>query len=142
QFNMGVDVITSASMDNIDFVRSSASRVSHRLHLGPSYSYLFKRSRILAKVNSGISIESAYLSIPAGVTVSHNNASGSREISGSLQCYFDDLRWGLLGLNQGRPVGLIYPVELRDTNWFSIYRRNSYNLDLALYQVINAKMQF
>jgi hypothetical protein len=142
QFNMGVDVITSASMDNIDFVRSSASRVFHRLHMDPSCSYLFKKSRVRAGVNSGISIESDYLSIPAGLSVNHNNASGSREISASLQCYFDDLRWGLLGFNRGRPVGLIYPVELRDTNWSSTYRRNSYNLSLAFYQVINEKTQF
>lgn len=143
RLDMGVDVITSASMDNIDFVRSSASRVFHRRWVTPSFQYLFKRSRIRAGLGSGISYEPAYLSIPAAFTLSRSNASASNEIAISLQCYFDDLRWGLLGFNfDGRPIALVYPAELRDTNWFSIHRRNSYNLDLTLSQVINEKMQF
>jgi hypothetical protein len=140
KLNGGIDIITSASMDNIDFVRSSASRVSDRAYLNPSYSYLFRKIRTRVGINSGVSIESAYLSFPAGLSVSHVNAAGTREISASLQCYFDDLRCGRL--SDTYPLKLVYPVELRDSSWFSIYRRNSYNLDLALYQTINAKMQF
>jgi hypothetical protein len=142
QLNGGIDIITSASMDNIDFVPSSASRVSARLHMAPSYSYYFRRPRIRLGMNAGFSLESAYLSFPVGVSVSHTNRSGSRQISASLQCYFDDLRFGRLSRDYQGPLKLVYPVELRDTNWLSIYRRNSYNLDLALYQVINARMQF
>jgi len=142
RLNMGVEVLTSASMDNIDYVHSSASRVFHRRYLNPSWEHAFKRSRIRAGLSTGISVEPSYLSIPAGLSVSQSNASGSREVSASLQCYFDDLRWGLLGFNFGeRPVGLIYPVELRDTSWFSNYRRNSYNLDLAITQVIDLRLQ-
>jgi len=139
--NAGVDVITSASMDNIDFIVSSASRVSGRLYINPGYSYRLKNTNTRIGVNSGISIESAYLSIPAGVSVDHTSRDGSREWSAALQCSFDDLRWGRLSTDYGHPVGLVYPWELRDTSWFSIYRRNSYNLDLAFYQVINARMQ-
>lgn len=138
----GVDVITSASMDNIDFVPSSASRVSARIYLNPSYSYFFRRPRIRVGVNTGGSIESAYLSFPAGLSVSGTNRTGTREISGSLQCFFDDLRFGRLSRTYKGPLELVYPYELRDTSWFSIYRRNSYNLDLSIFQVINTRMQF
>jgi Protein of unknown function (DUF3570) len=142
QFNGGVDVITSASMDNIDFVVSSPSRVSARLHLSQGYSHLFRKSNLRAGINAGYSLEAAYMSIPLGLNLSKSNTSGSREFSGSLQCFFDDLRWGRLNSEYGKPVGLIYPVELRYKNWFNIYRRNSYNLDFAYYQVINQRMQF
>ena len=142
QFNAGVDVITSASMDNIDFVVSSPSRVSERLHLSQGYTRLFKKSNIQAGILAGYSLEAAYMSILAGASLSHTNSSGSREWNGSLKCFFDDLRWGRLNSEYGKPVTLIYPFELRYKEWFSIYRRNSYNLDFAFYQVINPRMQF
>lgn len=139
--NGGIDIITSASMDNIDFVKSSASRVSERFYLNPSYSVLIKRSRTRLGVNTGVSLESAYLSFPVGISAIHTSRSGATEISASLQCYFDDLRFGRCSKTYSGPLELVYPIELRDTTWFSIYLRNSYNLDLALYQVINTKMQ-
>jgi hypothetical protein len=139
RLNSGIDILTSASMDNIDFVKSSASRISDRYYLNPAYSYLFKKSRTRVGLNTGFSLESAYLSFPAGLSVSHTSRSGSSEISGSLQCFFDDLRFGRI--SDTYPLSLVYPVELRDTTWFNIYRRYSYNLDLAYYQVINKRMQ-
>jgi hypothetical protein len=140
--NSGVDILTSASMDNIDFVKSSASRVSARYHLSPAYSMLFKKTRTRIGANGGFSIESAYLSYLAGGTVSQTNKTGTREFSASLQCFFDDLRFGRLSQGFKGPLTLVYPVELRDTSWFSNYRRYSYNLDLAYYQVINRRTQF
>jgi len=137
----GVDVITSASIDNIDFVVSSASRVSTRAYLLPGYDWRVKKTHTRIGINSGMSVESAYLSIPAGVFIRHTDPSGNREWSASLQCYFDDLRFGRLSEGFNHPTGLIYPVELRDTNWFNNYRRNSYNLELDYYQVINSRMQ-
>jgi len=139
--NAGIDVITSASLDNIDFIASSASRTSGRLYINPGYSYQIKNSRTRVGFNTGISIESAYLSIPAGLSVDHTSRSGASEWHAALQCSFDDLRWGRLSTDYGHPVGLVYPWELRDTAWFSNYRRSSYNLDLAFYQVLNTRMQ-
>ena len=139
--NAGVDVISSASLDNIDFIVSSASKLSARTHISPSYSWKLKKSDTRITVGTGLSIESAYLSFPAGVSVSHAAPSGSREWSAGLQCYFDDLRYGRISLDYGYPVGLVYPAELRDTSWFSNFRRNSYNLSFAWYQVINTRMQ-
>jgi hypothetical protein len=139
--NAGVDVISSASLDNIDFIVSSASKLSARTHISPSYSWKLKRSDTRITLGTGISVESAYLSFPAGVSVSHVSRTGSQEWSAALQCYFDDLRYGRISADYGYPVGLIYPAELRDTAWFHNFRRNSYNLSFSFYQVINPRMQ-
>jgi len=139
--NAGIDVISSASTDNIDYVISSASRVDKRFHIAGGYNRLMKKTGITAGVNAGFSIESDYMSLPVGVSISHDNADHTRQISASLQCYFDDLRWGRFDPDYYYPKTLVYPVELRDQQWFDIYRRTSYNLSLALCQVINQRTQ-
>ncbi len=139
--NGGVDIITSASMDNIDFVVSSASRLSARTHGSAAYSWKLRRSNTRLAVQSGLSVESAYLSLPLGASIEHSNPSGSQEWKASLQCFFDDLRYGWISKEHFGPVGLIYPAELRDTNWFPNYKRNSYNFSFSFYQVINPRMQ-
>jgi hypothetical protein len=139
--NAGIDIISSASTDNIDYVLSSASRVDKRFHINGGYNRLYKKSGITAGVNLGFSIESDYMSLPVGVSISHDNATHTRQVSAALQCYFDDLRWGRFDPDYYYPKTLVYPVELRDQQWFDIYRRSSYNLNLALYQVINQRMQ-
>ena len=141
QLNAGIDFITSASTDNIDYVLSSASRTDRRFHISGAYSRLLKKPHVRVGINTGLSLESDYLSIPIGITVSHDNASHSRQVSAALQCYFDDLRWGRFDPDYYKPETLVYPVELRYKQWFDIYRRQSYNLSLALYQVINQRMQ-
>jgi hypothetical protein len=139
--NTGVDVITSASTDKIDHVVSSASRVDARTHLNAGYTRLLQRQRLRIGVHSGFSIESDYLSIPVGVTLSHTNANGSREMSAHFQLFLDDLRWGRLDPDHFSPEKLIYPEELRYKEWFTEYKRRSYNASFALYQVINARME-
>ncbi len=64
-----------------------------------------------------------------------------RELTVGLQCYFDDLRWGRIDDDYWRPVGLVYPIELRYREWYDTYRRTSYNLSFAFYQVINKRVQ-
>ncbi|SFE80834.1 Protein of unknown function [Chitinophaga sp. CF118] len=142
QLNAGVDVITSASTDNIDFVLSSASRDDRRFHIMGGYNRQLKKPHIRAGINLGLSLESDYLSIPIGISVSHDNATHSRQLTASLQCYFDDLRWGRFDPDYYKPETLVYPEELRYKEWFDIYRRQSYNLSFALYQVVNKRMQF
>jgi len=139
--NFGVDVITSASTDKIDHIVSSASRVDARTHLDAGYSRLLRRSRVRVGIHSGFSIESDYFSIPVGITLSQANASGTREVSASLQVFLDDLRWGRLDPDHFAPEKLIYPEELRYKEWFTEYKRRSYNASFALYQVINERMQ-
>jgi hypothetical protein len=141
RLNAGVDVITSASTDNIDYVRSSASRVDRRGHLNVGYSRRLRNPNLRAGIQSGVSLESDYLSLPLGVSLSHRKADGSREVTVGVQAYFDDLRWGRLNADYYRPVRLIYPVELRDHNWFDTYRRTSLNLTAGVYQTINRKLQ-
>src|SRR6516225_9994520 len=78
----GIDVITSASMDNIDFVKSSASRVSARAYMTLGYDQQFKK-----KPNNGIgargyfSIESAYLSFGGAISFTHNSLDLSKSFS-------------------------------------------------------------
>ncbi|QHS62422.1 DUF3570 domain-containing protein [Chitinophaga agri] len=138
----GIDMITSASTDNIDFVRSSASREDNRFHLNGGYSRQLNKPDIRVRINSGISLESDYLSVPLGVSAEHDNADHTRQWSVGLQCYFDDLRWGRFDPDYYHPETLVYPSELRDTAWFDIYRRQSYNVNMALYQVVNQRIQF
>src|ERR1700676_5541320 len=62
--DVGIDVITSASMDNIDFVMSSASRISKRGYIMPGYNTKLKKNRnIIIGGNGYFSIESASRSI-------------------------------------------------------------------------------
>ena len=141
ELNAGVDIITSASKDNIDFHMSSASRVDARIYGNPSYTRLL-RNNIKATVSTGLSIESDYTSIPVSLAISKSKPSASSEISATLKCFFDDLRWGRLDIDIQRPVKLIYPEELRFKEWFDIHRRNSFNLQLSYSKAINAKLEF
>jgi hypothetical protein len=136
----GVDVITSASRDNIDYQMSSASKHDMRWHISAGYSRVFNK-KVTTSIGSGLSIESDYASLPISFSISRANLQKSTEISASLNCFFDDLRWGRLSWDYRKPVKLIYPYELRYKEWFSIYGRNSYNLQLAYYRAINKKLQ-
>jgi hypothetical protein len=135
----GIDVITSASMDNIDFVKSSASRVSTRAYLTLAYDQQFKKNP-----NNGLggrgyfSIESAYLSFGGALSYTHSSLDQSKSFTAELETYFDDLRWGRL--NGERPLQLVYPSELRYKQWFQAYLRQSFNLTLSFQQTINSRM--
>ena len=138
-FDTGIDIISSASTDNIDFVRSSASRVDARTHVTGGYDRLFRKSGVHAGINGSMSIESDYFSIGSGLSFSKLDESRSHQISLTLQAYFDDLRWGRLHRGDEEKI-LIYPVELRKEEWFDHYRRSSYNLELGYFHVINKRM--
>jgi len=140
ELGAGVDVITSASRDNIDYQMSSASKHDMRWHINAGYSRTFNK-KVTASVGSGLSIESDYASLPISFSIARTNLQKSTEISASLNCFFDDLRWGRLSWDYRKPVKLIYPYELRYKEWFSIYGRNSYNLQMAYYRAINKKLQ-
>ena len=134
---LGVDIITSASTDNIDFVKSSASIQDARTHLDVVYARPIKNN-LSVSFGAGFSIESDYFSLPlkAGLVISDKR--GLRFFGIDFQSYFDDLRWGRLSPSFA-PEKLIYPVELRNKEWFNEYKRNSYNLRLSLMQVINKR---
>ena len=138
-FNAGVDIITSASTDKIDFVNSSASLHDARTYTDVFYGLMNKKENFSFNIGTGISFESDYLSTNAKAGVVFENEKKLRTYSADLKFYFDDLRWGRLSKGFFHPVGLIYPKELRNEEWFDTYRRNSYNLTLGLIQVISKR---
>jgi hypothetical protein len=137
QWDLGVDVISSASTDNIDFVVSSASKSDARTHVGLGYGK-FLRNNFTGGVNGTFSIESDYTSLNLGIQAGHTSKDRNREWAINIQTFFDDLRWGRL--DNGHPQELIYPVELRSKEWFDIHNRTSYNVELGWYQTINKRM--
>ena len=136
----GVDIISSASTDKIDFAVSSASRQDLRGHLQAGFNKTIGKSGWTLGASSAISIESDYLSLGAGVSAERTENIGNRSYGLNVETYFDDLRWGRLNADYLRPVQLVYPVELRGQEWFDEYRRQSYNLMLHYTQVLNRRM--
>ena len=136
--NMGVDVISSASTDNIDFVMSSASRSDFHAYLNYSYNKRIKNTGLTWGASGAASLESDYLSFGPGISIQHMNKDRSRELSAELQVFFDDLRWGRL--NGHRPLRLVYPMELRFKEWLPKHNRQSFNLHVEWQQTINKKM--
>ena len=134
--NAGVDLISSASTDNIDYEMSSASRYDFRGYGKIGYEHHFKTPAVTLGMNSSISIESDYRSLGLGITLDHANKDESRHMSLLIQSYFDDLRW----YDDGQWDILVYPVELRAVDWFDIHKRNSYNVSAGIYQVINKRI--
>lgn len=135
----GLDVITSASLDNIDFVVSSASRVSKREYIDISYEKGFPKKGLSLTPSGYFSAESAYLSYGLGLSVGHVNKEKTTDVTVRLETFFDDLRLGRF--NGKSPLTLVYPVELRYKQWFSAYLRQSYNASFELQQTINNRMQ-
>lgn len=135
-FSGGVDVISSASTDNIDFEISSASKVDIRGYMKVEYDRRIRHSGLTLGFSVSASQESDYRSLGSGISLSHLNKSKSRELSLLLQSYFDNLLW----YDGGKWNELVYPEELRNKEWFDIYHRNSYNASFGIYQTLNRKM--
>lgn len=134
----GIDLITSASTDNIDLVMSSASREDTRTHLNLGLNRRIRGTGYIYGVLGGASIESDYLSKTGALSLSHVSDDQNREWSLSFQAFFDDLRWGRF--DNGKPQKLIYPSDLRSKNWFTNYNRNSFNLNAGFSRSINPRM--
>lgn len=134
--NAGVDIISSASTDNIDFEMSSASKVDARTHFNVGWDRTYGAQHVGG--GAYFSIESDYLSIGGGLSFDRWNEDQSRHWSVAVQTFFDDLRWGRF--ENGKPQKLVYPEELRYQAWADTYRRNSYNVALGLFQIINRRM--
>ena len=136
--NTGVDIISSASTDNIDYVISSASKVDQRGYLSFDYNRLLNNKQLELGGSGHFSLESDYLSAGFGLSAIHTSKDRRRSFSASLDAYFDDLRWGRL--SGERPLKLVYPLELRYNDWFKVHKRQSYNLALSFRQDINQRM--
>ena len=136
-FQLGADIISSASTDNIDFVVSSASRLDARTYTNINYTRLFEKSKMSINGGVGFSIESDYFSFAKFLGVTKTSEDEMQTYSAQLRVFNDDLRWGRL---QGiEPVQLIYPAELRFQEWYDTYRRDSYNLNLGFSQIVDER---
>lgn len=126
----GADIITSASVDKIDF-ETSASRVDTRSYLNTVYQRNLQDWTLV--LGGSASLESDYFSLGGKLGVIKENKENLVDYSLMLQLYRDDLRWGRVNADEGfKPVRLIYPEELRYREWYDTYKRNSYNLKSAI----------
>ncbi|GJM34931.1 MAG: hypothetical protein DHS20C18_39320 [Saprospiraceae bacterium] len=136
----GSDFITSASTDNIDFVRSSASLHDARSYAHINYDRHAKKTDLTIGIGTGFSLESDYLSFPVSLALAYQTPDKMRNFQLSFQAFFDDLRWGRLDVDYKRPALLVYPAELRFKEWADTYLRNSYTLQLGFTQVMNKRL--
>lgn len=136
----GVDVVTSASTDNIDFVKSSASYTDSRSYAHVDYQRSLPKSHLDLGVKTGFSIESDYFSVPIIINALYTEPSLLRTYSIVTEYFIDDLRWGRLNPDYYKPAFLIYPQELRYKEWFDEYKRYTNNVKLGFTQAINKRM--
>jgi len=135
-FELGVDVYSSASSDKIDpSTISSASSGDKRIY--PSASYLFENTKRKYSLGGGLSFskEFDYTSVGGNLVYSKATKDGNREFTAKASVFLDTWK-------------IILPIELRNTNNNNFkYKqeesapRNSYNLALGLTQVINKELQ-
>ncbi|MEZ4805267.1 MAG: DUF3570 domain-containing protein [Bacteroidia bacterium] len=136
---IGSDIISSASTDNIDFVKSSASVLDARTYSNLNVSSMSKSKRVNYGLGTGFSIESDYFSLPINGFISKVSKDKSREMGMEMQVFLDDLRWGRLNPGYYSPQYLIYPQELRGKDWFETTKRKSYTAKFSLSQIINKR---
>jgi hypothetical protein len=127
QARAGVDVISSASTDNIDFVTSSASRLDARVHAQVQTGWKTADEKHRFLVGAGASLESDYFSrsLLAGWNI---QTPTGFEAGLEASWFYDDLRWGRVNPGLYKPDRLIYPSELRYKNWLDDFIRQSFNL--------------
>mgnify|MGYP000359677307 CR=1 FL=1 len=142
RFSAAVDYISSASSDKIDFEKSSASSKDLHNALTFGYSRNFKKKPLTIGGGLAFSLESDYFSRGAQVWANYLFPKKTKELSGGVQVYWDDLRWGRLKKPYiTEAQHLIYPEELRDSNWFDVYERYSYNFFASYRADINKRMR-
>ncbi|MDI5950382.1 DUF3570 domain-containing protein [Flavobacterium yafengii] len=140
-YTIGSDIISSASTDNIDYIKSSASVLDARVYTNFGYERKFSKNLNL-NFNGGLSIESDYLSFTYGFGISKTDKSKTHNYSFDVSISNDDLRWGLVNPGYYAPTKLIYPSELRYKEWYDVYNRNSYNFKLGLWKILNKRNNF
>ena len=111
----GIDVITSASTDRIDYVLTSASRVDRRVFADLNLS-IHTKNKSLVTFGTGVSAESDYLSIPVRLNYHSQETAKGSHWNLSVDAAFDDLRWGRFNPDFYAPVRLVYPIEYRLCN--------------------------
>jgi len=134
----GIDIITSASTDRIDYVLSSASYVDRRVFADVNL-LVNTKSKNMFSIGTGVSAESDYLSLPIRLNFQTHERKNGSNWNFSADAAFDDLRWGRFNPDFYYPVRLVYPIELRGTDWSQEYKRQSYNFQSAYHFIVNKK---
>lgn len=138
--NVGADIITSASTDNINFVVSSASLHDTRGYFNVGYGRDIGEKKLTISGGGGMSVESEYLSISQYLSLNKESKDEMRNFSLKLQAYNDDLRWGRFSRRNGYIADkLIYPQELRTQEWFDIYKRYSFQANIGYTQILDKR---
>lgn len=127
-FSGGADYYTSASTDNIDNNKSSASSKDVRAYANLGYNWKQLEKGNTFGVRVGFSNEYDYTSINGGLSFAKEFNEGNSEISLNGQAFFDNWKPYL-------------PVELRGVEEVSTTSRTSYNAQLTFSQVINRRLQ-
>jgi hypothetical protein len=138
-FKGGVDLVTSASTDKIDFVKTSASYFDQRIYFNLSGARRLKAHNLWIGGSAGFSAESDYTSLNFNPVVEYAQPDGMRSYSFDLQVFLDDLRWGRFDEGIGPPKRLTLPKELRGQDLYDDPLRQSYNFKFALTQVLNKR---
>jgi hypothetical protein len=137
--NSGIDLISSASTDKIDFVVSSASSRDFRAYFNGTAEVQIPKQNLTIYGGGGISFESDYWANIGKIGFVKENKNKLTTYSGQFQVSADDLRWGRFRYDRADTKKLIYPKELRTREWYDTYRRASYQLKLSLTQVLNQR---
>lgn len=140
-YMLGADIVSSASTDNIDYIKSSASVLDARVYTNFGYERKFSKNLNL-NFNGGLSIESDYFSFTYGFGFSKTDKSKTHNYSFDVSISNDDLLWGRVNPGYYAPTKLIYPSELRFKEWYDVYKRNSYNFKLGFWKILNKRNNF
>ena len=124
----GLDIYSSASTDNIDNNRSSASVRDARAYGNIGYTKKLLSKGFTFGVRGGFSSEYDYTSINGGVNLAKELNNGNTEFSFSAQAFIDNWK-------------TYYPVELRGEVTVPTTSRNSYNAQLTYSQVLSKRLQ-
>lgn len=139
--NIGLDMISSASTDKIDYRVSSASVLDQHFHTDINFKRQFKRPDLKIGGGIGFAFESDYAAVPISVSLNYTEPSKMRTYQLDFTASFDDLRWGRFDADHpGDRLQLVYPSELRYREWYDEQKRNTYNIKLGFTQVLTKKM--
>jgi len=132
---LGVDVYTSASSDQIDLkANSSASSADMRVYPSVNWTVENEQKGHSFGLSASLSKEFDYFSTGFGAQYGKQSKDRNREFNVSGHVYLDQVK-------------LVYPVELRTFTGggrehdYNSSSRNSYSGSLSLSQVINKKLQ-
>ena len=125
----GIDIVTSASTDKIDFVMSSASILDGHHHAKLGFDHRIGQWKY--GLTYSYAMESDYFSNGARIDLSRTSKDRNTTVGFSAQFYYDYVTWGWHQFEGN--VKPIIPAELRfqNTDYGLVDNRLSYNFNLS-----------